>query len=44
MLTREKLSLMESTGVFEGTHLELIEGVLIDKTGKITVTSRAPKP
>jgi len=32
--TREELALVESTGVFEGTHYELIEGELIDKTGK----------
>ena len=32
--TREELALVESTGVIEGTHYELIEGELIDKTGK----------
>lgn len=32
--TREELALVESTGVFEGTHYELIEGELIDKRGK----------
>ena len=32
--TREELALVESTGVLEGTHYELIEGELIDKTGK----------
>ena len=32
--TREELALIESTGVLEGTHYELIEGELIDKTGK----------
>lgn len=32
--TREELALIESTGVLEGTHYELIEGELIDKMGK----------
>lgn len=32
--TREELLLIEGTGVFEGTHFELIEGELIDKMGK----------
>ena len=32
--TREELALIESTGVLEGTHYELIEGELIDKRGK----------
>ncbi|BDC49764.1 hypothetical protein F183_A20800 [Bryobacterales bacterium F-183] len=32
--TREELLLIETTGVFEGTHYELIDGELIDKMGK----------
>lgn len=32
--TREELALVESTGVLEGTHYELIEGELIDKMGR----------
>ncbi|MFN7923586.1 MAG: Uma2 family endonuclease [Bryobacteraceae bacterium] len=32
--TREELAVLESTGVFEGTHYELIDGELIDKMGK----------
>ena len=32
--TRDELALVESTGVLEGTHYELIEGELIDKMGK----------
>ncbi len=32
--TRDELALVEATGVFEGTHFELIEGELIDKMGK----------
>jgi len=32
--TRDELTLVETTGVFEGTHFELIEGALIGKKGK----------
>lgn len=32
--TREELALVESTGVLDGTHYELVEGELIDKMGK----------
>ncbi|BDC49721.1 hypothetical protein F183_A20370 [Bryobacterales bacterium F-183] len=32
--TRDELRLIEATGVFEGTHFELIEGDLIDKKAK----------
>jgi Uma2 family endonuclease len=32
--TRAELEILESTGLFEGRHYELIEGELIDKMGK----------
>lgn len=32
--TREELDALEGTGLFEGQHLELIEGELFNKTGK----------
>ena len=32
--TRDELLLVEATGVFEDTHFELMDGELIDKTGK----------
>lgn len=32
--TREELAVLEATGVFDGTHYELIDGELIDKMGK----------
>lgn len=32
--TRDELEALESTGLFDGTHFELIDGELLDKTGK----------
>lgn len=34
MWTRDEVSILESTGLFEGKHFELIDGELIDKMGK----------
>ncbi len=32
--TRDEIKVLESTGLFDGTHYELIDGELIDKMGK----------
>jgi hypothetical protein len=32
--TRSEIAVLEGMGLFEGTHFELIEGELVDKTGK----------
>lgn len=32
--TRDEIQVLESTGLFDGTHFELIDGELIDKRGK----------
>ncbi|MDX1980474.1 MAG: Uma2 family endonuclease [Bryobacteraceae bacterium] len=32
--TRDEVAVLESTGLFDGTHFELIDGELIDKMGK----------
>jgi hypothetical protein len=33
--TRGEVAVLEGIGLFDGTHFELIEGELIDKTGKL---------
>jgi Uma2 family endonuclease len=33
--TRAEVAVLEGTGLFDGTHFELIEGELIDKMGKL---------